>query len=221
MCRNRYYLLVALLWECSCCVFIGGNVVYMSRENICSISCHVTRSVSLLYCCLARLEHTMDSLIRTVSPLAVPPQKQQCTYSDQSLPSGACIGCFPLHQRYVFSAVHRNPVQKTLPIISPDEDPRVPSITSMSIDLDKETDSEFPLRIGDKVKHLNIAAAALGDDALYFLFANLLALPYEDDSWTAAYISHDVTSGEVKVVLFEEPLTAIAITWHLVWKVVS
>lgn len=82
-----------------------------------------------------------------------------------------------------------------------------PAIISMEIDDDNESESEDRLQIGNKAKYLKIAGGT-------FDRADLPLLPYEDDTWTVAYLSRDGESGEFKTSFSTEQLAGVENTWH-------
>ncbi|KAF2789273.1 alpha-galactosidase A [Melanomma pulvis-pyrius CBS 109.77] len=98
--------------------------------------------------------------------------------------------------------------------MSPNEEPLVPSIISMEIDDDNETESEYRLRIGHRVKYLKVAAATFDRATLSFPIAHLPPLPYEDDSWTVASISRNVESGQLRTSLSGQQLAGVRNIWH-------
>ncbi|KAH7128831.1 alpha-galactosidase A [Dendryphion nanum] len=98
----------------------------------------------------------------------------------------------------------------------PNQESLVPSIISMEIDDDNENESEYRLRIGNKVKYLKVAAATFDRATLSFPLAHLPPLPYEDDNWTVAYLSRDVESGKLKTLLSGQQIAGVENVWHSV-----
>ncbi|KAH7377710.1 alpha-galactosidase A [Pyrenochaeta sp. MPI-SDFR-AT-0127] len=84
----------------------------------------------------------------------------------------------------------------------------------MEIDDANEDDSEYRLRIGNRVKYLNVAAATFDRATLSFPLAHLPPLPYEYDNWTVAYISRDDDSGKLKTLLSRKQLAGVKNVWH-------
>lgn len=84
----------------------------------------------------------------------------------------------------------------------------------MEVDDDNENESDYRIRVGNKVKYLQIAAATFDRDTLSFPLAHLPSLPYEDDSWTVAYISRDLKSGKIKTSLSKHRMEGVKNVWH-------
>ncbi|OAK98908.1 alpha-galactosidase A [Phaeosphaeriaceae sp. SRC1lsM3a] len=84
----------------------------------------------------------------------------------------------------------------------------------MEVDDDNENESEYRIRVGNRVKCLRVAAGTFDRATLSFPLAHLPPLPYEDDNWTVAYISRDVESGELKTSLLEHQIAAVKNVWH-------
>lgn len=66
--------------------------------------------------------------------------------------------------------------------MSANQESPVPSIISMEVDDDNENESEYRLRIGNRVKYLKVAPATFDRATLSFPLAHLPPLPYEDDN---------------------------------------
>jgi hypothetical protein len=90
----------------------------------------------------------------------------------------------------------------------------MPSIISMEVDDDNENESEYRLRIGNKVKYLKVAAATFDRDILSFPLASLPPLPYDDDNWTVAHICRDAESGTLRTSLSGQKLAGVQNVWH-------
>ncbi len=56
----------------------------------------------------------------------------------------------------------------------------------MEIDDDNENESEYRLRIGNRVEYLKVAAGTFDRATLSFPLAHLPPLQYDDDDWTVA-----------------------------------
>ncbi|KAH7012321.1 hypothetical protein B0J12DRAFT_690621 [Macrophomina phaseolina] len=94
------------------------------------------------------------------------------------------------------------------------QDPIGPIILSMEVDDEDKCESEYRLRIGNRVKYLSIAPATFDRDTLSFPLASLPPLPYYDDNWTFAYISRDADSGELKTSLSNRKFAEVRSIWH-------
>lgn len=95
--------------------------------------------------------------------------------------------------------------------------PIYPFMLTMSVDSDNEWESEYRIRLGNKVKYLTIAAATFFD---YFTMMRPLdSLPsmlWNDDNWNVAYISRDPESGELRTSLSVKQLAGVENVWHSV-----
>jgi hypothetical protein len=56
-----------------------------------------------------------------------------------------------------------------------------PSILSMEADGDNEVESEYRIRVGNKIKYIEIAPGTFDGDTLSFPLASLPSLPCSDD----------------------------------------
>jgi hypothetical protein len=84
----------------------------------------------------------------------------------------------------------------------------------MEVDGDDEVESEYRIRVGNKIKYIEIALGTFDGDTLSFPLASLPLLPYSDDKWTTAYISRDAESGELRTSLSERQLAGVQNLWH-------
>ena len=89
-----------------------------------------------------------------------------------------------------------------------------PVVLSMEVDDDNQEESEYRIRVGNKVKYLKIAPTTFDRDTLSFPLASLPPLPYDNDDWTVANISRDHGSGELKVSLSTQQLASVQNVWH-------
>ncbi|KAF4303937.1 alpha-galactosidase A [Botryosphaeria dothidea] len=92
--------------------------------------------------------------------------------------------------------------------MSTDQDYVAPSIIPMEVDNDDADESYYRVRIGNRVKYLEIAPATLERGALSFPLAFLPPLPFDGD-WSVAHISRDGTPGELKTSLSHRQLAAV------------
>ncbi|OAL56906.1 alpha-galactosidase A [Pyrenochaeta sp. DS3sAY3a] len=90
----------------------------------------------------------------------------------------------------------------------------IPFVLSMEVDDDNEGESEYRIRIGNKVKYLKIAPATFDRNTLSFPLPSLPSLPYNDDNWTVAHISRDVGSGELRTSLSKQRMATVQNVWH-------
>ncbi|KAL2018601.1 hypothetical protein VTK56DRAFT_571 [Thermocarpiscus australiensis] len=92
-----------------------------------------------------------------------------------------------------------------------------PRIISMEFS-DGRDNSFFRILAETRVKYITILPGALDPDALSDMpldFMNILPpLPYYEDTWTAAHISRDAVSGELKVALSSPAPPRVENVWH-------
>lgn len=91
--------------------------------------------------------------------------------------------------------------------------PMQPVILSMEVDDDDVFESEYRIRIGNKVKYLIIRPGTLDRDTLSFPLQSLSTLPYEEE-WTVADISRDESSGDLKTSFSNRKLAGVEHPWH-------
>lgn len=93
------------------------------------------------------------------------------------------------------------------------EHPKQPVILSMEVDDDDAYESEYRVQIGNQVKYLIISPGTFDRDTLSFPIDSLPPLPY-DEKWTAALISRDKTSKDLKYSLSDRKMVGIKNQWH-------
>lgn len=91
--------------------------------------------------------------------------------------------------------------------------PMQPNILSMEVDDDDSFESEYRLRIGNQVKYLVVSPGTFDRDTLSIPLESLPHLPYNEE-WTAANISRDKTSGELKTSFSNRTLAGVKCWWH-------
>jgi hypothetical protein len=84
----------------------------------------------------------------------------------------------------------------------------------MEVDGDNEVESEYRIRVGNKIRYIEVAPGTFDGDTLSFPLVSLPSLPYSDDKWTTAYISRDAESGELRTSLSERQLAGVQNLWH-------
>jgi predicted Ser/Thr protein kinase len=89
----------------------------------------------------------------------------------------------------------------------------VPVVISMEVDDENEEESEYRLRIGDRVKYLKVAPRTFDRDILSFPLGALPPLPY-DGNWTVAKIYRDLESGELRNAFSYQKLAGVQNKWH-------
>lgn len=89
-----------------------------------------------------------------------------------------------------------------------------PVVLSMDVDDTNEYPSEYRLRIGNGVKYLKVEPNTFTADELVFPVPSLPPLPYDDENWTVAQISHDSDSGNINTTLSNLPLAGVQNVWH-------
>lgn len=91
--------------------------------------------------------------------------------------------------------------------------PTQPVILSMEVDDDDSFESEYRLRIGDKVKYLTISPGTFDRETLSFPLQSLPSLSYNEE-WTVANISRDRTNGGLNISFLNRTLAGIKCQWH-------
>ena len=88
-----------------------------------------------------------------------------------------------------------------------------PIVLSMEVDDDDSVESEYRLRIGNRVKYLVISPRTFGRDTLSFPAPSLPHLP-DNEEWTMAHVSRDEVSGDLKTSFSNRTLAGVKCQWH-------
>lgn len=83
----------------------------------------------------------------------------------------------------------------------------------MEVDDDDSFESEYRVRIGNKVKYLTISPQTYDRDILSFPLQSLRDLPY-DEEWTVAHVSRDKTSGDLTTTFSSQAFKGVNCQWH-------
>lgn len=84
----------------------------------------------------------------------------------------------------------------------------------MEVDVEDECESEYRIEAAGLVKYITIAPGTIDPDLLSLPLTSLPPLPYMETSWTAAHISRDMQTGELKSKLSNEKLPGVENVWH-------